>query len=94
MRAGPRRRRGAGYERAFAGWAASESERCQLLVNCNDTASEYPKAWRLHQLFEAQAKRSPDAIAIVFGETELTYGELNARANQVARYVQSRGAGP
>lgn len=48
----------------------------------------------IHQLFEAQAERSPDAVAVVFGDLQLTYRELNARANQLAHYLQHLGVGP
>jgi amino acid adenylation domain-containing protein len=48
----------------------------------------------IHQLFEAQAQSNPDAIAVVLGEKQLTYQELNRRANQLAHYLRSLGVGP
>lgn len=72
----------------------TETERHQLLVEWNNTWAEYPQDKCIHQLFEAQVERSPDAIAVVFEEEQLTYRELNARANQLAHYLQSLGVGP
>ncbi|HMZ82282.1 MAG TPA: condensation domain-containing protein, partial [Acidobacteriota bacterium] len=66
----------------------------QILVEWNDTQLEYPKDKCLHQLFEAQAVRAPLATAVVFGDAELTYGELNARADALAGYLCSLGVGP
>ena len=63
----------------------SDSERHQLLVEWNDTAADYPRDACVHQLFEAQAARTPDAAAVVFEDRQLSYGELNARANRLAR---------
>ena len=54
---------------------------------------KYPQAC-VYQLFEQQVERRPDALAAVFNERQLTYGELNHRANQLARYLRSRGVGP
>ncbi|MEP6914052.1 MAG: amino acid adenylation domain-containing protein [Acidobacteriota bacterium] len=48
----------------------------------------------IHQCFEAQAERTPDAIAVVAGEDRLTYGDLNARANRLAHHLRTRGVGP
>ena len=72
----------------------SEAERRQLLVEWNQTQTEYPRDKCVHQLFEAQVERSPDAIAVVFGDEQLTYRELNSRANQLAHYLQKQGVGP
>jgi amino acid adenylation domain-containing protein len=72
----------------------SEKEKHQLLIEWNDTQTEYPKDKCLHQLFEAQAEKTPDAIAVVFEEQQLTYRELNNRANQLAHYLQKLGVGP
>jgi amino acid adenylation domain-containing protein len=69
----------------------SEAERRQQLVEWNETACEYPRGRCAHELFEEQAARTPDAEAVVCGGEQLTYAELNARANQLARYL--RGAG-
>ncbi|CAG0936134.1 nonribosomal peptide synthetase DhbF [Thermoflexales bacterium] len=71
----------------------SEAEAHQLLVDWNETATDYPPQCG-HQLFEAQVEHTPDAIAVVFEGQVLTYSELNRRANQIAHYLQDLGAGP
>ena len=68
-------------------------ERHQLLVEWNDTATEYPQKC-IHQLFESQVERTPDAVAVVFEGQQLTYRELNHRANQLAHYLQKLGVKP
>jgi amino acid adenylation domain-containing protein len=70
------------------------AERQQLLGEWNDTRRDYPRAAGLHALFEAQAAARPDAVAVVYADGQLTYGELNARANQLAHYLISLGVGP
>ncbi|MGY0055243.1 non-ribosomal peptide synthase/polyketide synthase [Streptomyces sp. LZ34] len=71
----------------------SDAERHDLLVRRNDTGVEVP--WvSLPELFEERAAGDPDAVAVVFEGTELSYGELNARANRLARLLVERGAGP
>ena len=71
------------------------AERHQLLVEWNDTAVVYPQKDRcLHGLVEEQAQRTPDNLAIVSEQGQLTYRELNARANQLAHVLIKRGAGP
>lgn len=72
----------------------SQAEWQQILVDWNNTATEYPRDLCIHQLFEAQAARTPDAVAVVAGEIHLTYRELNRRANQVAHYLRTRGVQP
>jgi amino acid adenylation domain-containing protein len=72
----------------------TEAERQQLLVEWNDTKKDYPQDKCIHELFEAQVERSPDAAAVVFQSRELTYRELNRRANQLARYLRKLGVGP
>ena len=72
----------------------TEPERRQVLVDWNNTGVDYPGPELLHQLIEAQAARTPDAVALIFGEQQLTYRELNRRSNQLAHYLQSAGAGP
>ncbi|MEH2136767.1 non-ribosomal peptide synthase/polyketide synthase [Nostoc sp.] len=69
------------------------SEQQQLLVEWNDTQADYPIDKCIHQLFEEQVERTPDAIAVVFENQQLTYHELNCRANQLAHYLQSLGVG-
>jgi amino acid adenylation domain-containing protein/non-ribosomal peptide synthase protein (TIGR01720 family) len=71
----------------------SEQERHKILVEWNDTEVEYPHQC-IHQLFEAQVERSPDAIAVVFEGEQLTYRELNQRANGLAHYLKTLGVGP
>ncbi|CAD5920814.1 Dimodular nonribosomal peptide synthase [Planktothrix agardhii] len=65
----------------------TERERHQLLVEWNDTGKAYPDEKCIHQLFEEQVERTPDAVAVVFENESLTYGELNNRANQLAHYL-------
>jgi amino acid adenylation domain-containing protein len=72
----------------------TEEERHQLLVQWNDTATDYPQDQCIHQLFEAQVEETPDAVAAVFELQQLTYQDLNARANQLAHYLQSLGVKP
>jgi amino acid adenylation domain-containing protein len=72
----------------------SATERHQLLVEWNDTHTEYPQDSCLHHLFEAQVERTPNRVAVVFEDQQLTYRELNARANQLAHYLQALGVGP
>src|SRR5579864_6622237 len=75
----------------------SEPEREQVLVEWNQTATDYSRAHPqpcIHELFELQAEQSPDAVAVVAGNQELTYRELNQRANQLARHLMKRGVGP
>ncbi|MBW4457213.1 MAG: amino acid adenylation domain-containing protein [Nostoc indistinguendum CM1-VF10] len=72
----------------------SKSARQQLLVEFNQTQVDYPKDKCIHQLFEKQAERTPNNIAVVFEDQQLTYAELNARANQLAHHLLSLGVGP
>ncbi|MBN1993050.1 MAG: amino acid adenylation domain-containing protein [Anaerolineae bacterium] len=75
----------------------SDEERRHLLVDLAGSdlpAMDYPRQRCLHQLFEAQAGRAPEAVAVRFADQQLTYHELNGRANQLAHYLQARGVGP
>ena len=72
----------------------TEVERHRLLVEWNDTRADYPGEACIHQLFEAQAERTPAATAAVLGDTRLTYAALNARANQLAHHLRTMGVGP
>ncbi|NCT61530.1 MAG: amino acid adenylation domain-containing protein [Microcystis aeruginosa G13-01] len=72
----------------------TESETNQLLIEWNNTQTDYPSDRCIHQLFEEQVKRTPDAIAVVFDNQQLTYSELNNRANQLAHYLQKLGVKP
>jgi amino acid adenylation domain-containing protein/non-ribosomal peptide synthase protein (TIGR01720 family) len=68
-------------------------ERERLVVECNDTAQQVAQA-SLPVLFEAQVAATPDAVAVVFADTTLTYSQLNARANRLAHALLARGVGP
>jgi amino acid adenylation domain-containing protein len=70
------------------------AERHQLLVAWNATDTAYPRDRRIHELFEAQVARTPDAVALAWADRALTYGELNRRANQLAHYLRHLGVGP
>ncbi len=73
----------------------TDKERHQLLVEWNNTQVDYPKKNQcIHQLFEEQVEKTPQAVAVVFEGEELTYHELNCQANQLAHYLQSEGVGP
>ncbi len=72
----------------------SESERHQLLVKWNNTRADFPKDKCVHQLFQEQAGRTPDALAVADPSTRLSYCELNARANWLAAELRRFGVGP
>ena len=72
----------------------AELERDKLLVEWNDTETDYLKDKCIHELFEAQVEKTPDAIAVVFEDQQLTYRELNTRANQLAHHLRKRGVRP
>ncbi|QHG14907.1 non-ribosomal peptide synthetase [Nostoc sp. ATCC 53789] len=71
----------------------SQQERHQLLVEWNDTYTPYPKSKCIHELFEEQVEKTPNAIAVVYENESLTYQQLNDRANQLAHYLQTLGVG-
>ncbi|MFL5539765.1 MAG: non-ribosomal peptide synthetase, partial [Longimicrobiaceae bacterium] len=71
-----------------------EAERHLVVEEWNETGAAYPRESCIHELFEAQAARAPDAVAVVFDGGELTYAELNARANRLAHHLVGRGVGP
>ncbi|HEU0054725.1 MAG TPA: condensation domain-containing protein, partial [Longimicrobium sp.] len=71
-----------------------EAERALVLEAWNDTAAEVPADQCIHQLFEGQAARTPDAVAVRFEDESLTYRELNARANRLAHHLVRLGVGP
>ncbi|MCA1628485.1 MAG: amino acid adenylation domain-containing protein, partial [Acidobacteria bacterium] len=71
----------------------STARRQQLLVELNSTEEEYARDKGIHQLFEAQVERTPDAAALVHEEGELSFRELNARANQLAHHLRRCGVG-
>ncbi|GLI04627.1 hypothetical protein YDYSG_06570 [Paenibacillus tyrfis] len=66
-------------------------ERKKLLSEWTRTEAEYPRDVCVHELFEAQAKKTPERVALAFGERTMTYGELNAQANGLARTLQDNG---
>ncbi len=70
------------------------AERHQLLWEWNDTQIEYPADICIHQLFETQVERTPEAIALLFNNSTITYQELNAQANQLANYLRAIGIRP
>lgn len=71
-----------------------DAERRRVLVEFNATRTEYPREQCIHQLFEAQAAREPGAIAVEYDGRQLTYGELNRRANQIAHELIALGVRP
>ncbi len=72
----------------------SESERKTLVSDWNDTGKALPEDRLVHELFEEQVRRSPDAPALVFGNERLSYAELNSRSNRLARRLRAAGVGP
>jgi len=72
----------------------TQAESHRLLIEWNDTAREYPKNQCIHRLFENQAEQTPEAVAVVFESHQLTYRELNQRANQLANLLRQMGVGP
>jgi amino acid adenylation domain-containing protein/thioester reductase-like protein len=72
----------------------SEEELHDMLVTWNGASMHQPSDECIHHIFEAQAARTPDAIAVVFGGEQLTYRELDRRGNQLARHLQTRAVGP
>lgn len=69
----------------------SETERKQLLVEWNNTATDFPAAKCVHELFEEQAAKTPGAVAVVFNGSHLTYAELNLLADSLARHLRTLG---
>jgi amino acid adenylation domain-containing protein/non-ribosomal peptide synthase protein (TIGR01720 family) len=72
----------------------TEAERRQILVDWNQTRSDYALDDCIHRLFEAQVVKTPEAPAVVFEGEQFSYAELNRRANQLAHYLQKLGVGP
>ncbi|MDP4147324.1 MAG: amino acid adenylation domain-containing protein, partial [Bacillota bacterium] len=71
----------------------SEEEKKKILVDFNDTKAWYPKDKTIHELFEEQVEKTPENIVVVYEEQELSYRELNRRANQLARVLREKGVG-
>src|SRR6185295_14570858 len=72
----------------------SEEEEKQQLVAWNETSAEYPRERCIHELFEAQVERAPNAVALVCEEERLSYATLNTRANRLAHLLRESGVGP
>lgn len=72
----------------------SQAERDQLLIGWNDSRVDYPRDLPLHHFIEAQVERTPDAVAVVYESQQITYRQMNDRANQLARYLRTNGVGP
>ncbi len=70
------------------------AEQQQVLFDWNQTETSYDREMCIHQLFEAQVERTPDAIAVVFDQQSISYRELNQQANQLARHLQKLGVKP
>jgi amino acid adenylation domain-containing protein len=71
-----------------------ERELEQVLFEWNETEEKYPKDKCIQELFEEQVEKTPDAVAVVYEDEELTYGELNRRANRLAYHLRELGVGP
>src|SRR5271155_187057 len=69
-------------------------ERHEIVALWNATEAEYPQDKCVHELFEAQAARTPEAIAVVYDGARLTYAELNAKANRLAHHLRTLGVQP
>ncbi len=72
----------------------TEAEQQQLVAAWHGPVAEFPRDKCMHQLFEAQVEQTPDDVALVFHDEELTYRELDQRATQLARYLRKQGVGP
>jgi len=72
----------------------SEKEKQKILYDFNNTNAEYPRDKTIHQLFEEQVEKTPDAVAVVFDDREMTYRELNENANKLAGVLRAKGVKP
>jgi amino acid adenylation domain-containing protein len=72
----------------------TQQEMNKVVVEWNDTAKPFPASSCVHQLIEAQAERTPDAVAVIYEQDRITYRELDSRANQLANYLRTMGVGP
>ncbi|AGY58063.1 non-ribosomal peptide synthetase [Gloeobacter kilaueensis] len=80
-------------DQAIASLPLLTEQEKQLFSQWNDTERDYPRHLCIHQLFEQQVERTPEAVALVWGKEKLSYRELNHRANQLAHHLQSLGVG-
>ncbi len=69
----------------------NETQQHKILVEWNSTRVQYPSDKCIHQLFEEQVERTPEATAVIFGEHRITYSELNRRANRLATHLRNLG---
>ena len=72
----------------------TQAERNQLLVEWNDTRVDYPRNKPLHRFIEEQVEKTPNALAVIYEREQLSYRQLNHRANQLAHYLRKLGVGP
>jgi amino acid adenylation domain-containing protein len=72
----------------------ADEERRLVTEEWNRTDAPYPADWYIHEQFQTQAARTPDDVAVVYEDRQLTYGELNARVNRLAHHLRSLGVGP
>ena len=72
----------------------TEQEQRQILLDWNETSLDYSREKRIHDLFEDQAQRTPEALSVIFRDHHLTYRELSTRANQLARHLEQAGVKP
>ena len=72
----------------------SQEEKKKIIGSFNDTKAAYPMAKTIHQLFEEQAERTPNNIALVYEDKQITYKELNEKSNQLARFLREKGVKP
>jgi amino acid adenylation domain-containing protein len=71
----------------------TEKETNQMLIEWNRTKADYPGHLCVHQVFEEQVQKTPDRVAVEFNHHQMTYSQLNMRANSLARYLVKQGAG-
>lgn len=72
----------------------TESEKKKILYDFNNTYSDYPREKTIHQLFEEQVERTPDNIALIFEDKQVTYKVLNQKANSLASVLRNKGVKP
>jgi len=72
----------------------SQAERHRMLVEWNGTQKDYAEGLTISETFEAQAEKHPDAVAVIFGDEQLSYSQVNRRANQLAHHLKQLGVGP